>query len=106
MNNKTDPRSGERLRQIREHRRVSQGKIAKAIGVSAGTIQNYERGRVAITTDRLQQLARALQCEPAELLASPAAPLPRYRFRQRSLRISNEYDRRQMMLPLMHDDEE
>lgn len=82
MNRKArDGHAGERLRQIREHRGLSQGKAAKAIGVSVGTIQNYERGRVAITTDRLQQLARALQCEPADLLQPPNSAVPRYRYR-------------------------
>jgi transcriptional regulator with XRE-family HTH domain len=47
--------------------------------VSVGTIQNYEHGRVHITTDRLEQLARALQCEPVDLLMPPGSPLPRYR---------------------------
>jgi len=71
-------RTGERLHQIREHRHISQRRIAKAIGVSVGTIQNYEHGRAHITTDRLEQLAHALQCEPVDLLTSPGTPPPRY----------------------------
>lgn len=71
-------RTGERLHQIREHRNVSQARIAKAIGVSVGTIQGYEHGRTHITIDRLEQLAQALQCEPADLLISPGTPPPRY----------------------------
>ena len=78
------------MRQIRQHRKISQGKIAKAIGVSVGTVQNYERGRASITTDRLEQLARALQCEPAELLQPPGSPLPRYRYRSRQLMAHND----------------
>ena len=74
-----DPRLGERLRQIREHRDISQGQLARAIGVSVGTIQHYEQGRTHITTERLEQLSRALQCEPADLLMPPDEPLPRYR---------------------------
>jgi transcriptional regulator with XRE-family HTH domain len=68
-----------RLHQVREHRHISQGQIAKAIGVSVGTVQNYEHARTHIPADRLEQLARALQCEPADLLAPPEAPPPRYR---------------------------
>jgi transcriptional regulator with XRE-family HTH domain len=75
--------AGHRLHVIREHRQISQGQIAKAVGVSVGTIQNYERGRVAITTDRIEQLASALQCEPVDLLAPPDAPPPRYHRRPR-----------------------
>jgi len=82
MKSAVNSKSGQRLHQIREHREISQGKIAKAIGVSIGTIQNYEHGRAHMTADRLEQLAQALQCEPADLLASPGTPPPRYR-RQR-----------------------
>ena len=59
---------------------MSQGRVALAIHVSVGTIQNYEHGRAHITTERLIELARALQCEPAELLMPPGTPLPRYRY--------------------------
>ena len=82
MNNQKNSK-GLRLHQVRQHRNISQGRLAKAVGVSVGTIQNYEHGRAHITADRLEQLARALQCEPAELLAAPGSPLPRYRYRYR-----------------------
>jgi transcriptional regulator with XRE-family HTH domain len=73
-----DPQPGERLRQLRLHREISQGRIARVIGVTVGTIQNYEHGRAGLGVDRIEQLARALQCEPVELLAPPGSPLPRY----------------------------
>jgi len=73
-----DSQPGKRLLEIRQHRGISQGRIAKVLGVSVGTVQNYEHGRTHITTDRLEQLARALQCEPADLLKPPGSPLPRY----------------------------
>jgi len=79
MKTNVNSNSGQRLHQIRVHREKSQGQIAKAIGVSVGTIQNYEHGRAHITMGRIEQLARALQCEPADLLARPDSPLPRYR---------------------------
>ena len=74
-----DPRPGQRLREVRQHREISPAKLAKAIGVSVGTIQHYEHGRVHITAERLLELAAALQCEPADLLMPPDFPLPRYR---------------------------
>jgi transcriptional regulator with XRE-family HTH domain len=77
---------GERLRQVREHREISQGRLARAIGVTVGTIQNYEHGRALITTDRVEQLAHALQCEPIDLLAKPGSAPPRYRYNQRRYR--------------------
>ena len=78
-----------RLHQVRQHRNISQARIAKAIGVSVGTIQNYEHGRAQIAADRLKHLAIALQCEPADLLADPGSPLPRYRFRYPRYRFRN-----------------
>jgi transcriptional regulator with XRE-family HTH domain len=79
MGKPIDPRPGQRLHQVRQHRGMSQGRIARLIGVSTGTVQGYEHGRTHLTVDRLVDLARALQCEPAELLAPPGSPLPRYR---------------------------
>jgi transcriptional regulator with XRE-family HTH domain len=76
-----DPRPGQRLYQVRQHRGMSQGRLARALGVSVATVQNYEHGRVHLTVDRLLEFAHALQCEPAELLMEPGSPLPRYRRR-------------------------
>lgn len=73
---------GKRFHQIREHRNMSQARIARTVGVSVGTIQGYEHGRTRITADRLEQLARALQCEPIDLLAEPGSAPPRYRYGQ------------------------
>ena len=73
-----DPRPGQRLREVRQHREISPAKLAKAIGVSVGTIQHYERGRSRITDDRLDQLAQALQCARLELLMPPGSPPPSY----------------------------
>lgn len=75
-----DPSLGQRLQRVRNHRHISQAQLAKALGVSIGTIQNYEHGRVHMTADRLEQLARALQCQPTDLLMSLHSPLPKYRF--------------------------
>jgi transcriptional regulator with XRE-family HTH domain len=63
-----DGRIGRHLAEIRKARGMSQGWLAKRIGVSVGTIQAYEHGRARIAVDRLQALADALRCEAAELL--------------------------------------
>jgi transcriptional regulator with XRE-family HTH domain len=78
-----DPGPGQRLYQVRQHRGMSQGQLARALGVSVGTIQSYEHGRTHITIDRLLELAPALQCEPMDLLAEPGSPPPRYRYSPR-----------------------
>jgi transcriptional regulator with XRE-family HTH domain len=59
---------GAHLAQVRKSRSLSQGKLAKAIGVTVGTIQAYEHGRARITLERLIALAEAFQYEPVELL--------------------------------------
>jgi transcriptional regulator with XRE-family HTH domain len=84
---------GKRLHQVREHRNISQARIAKAVGVSVSSIQNYEHGRNRIPADRLEHLARALQCELGDLLADPSSPPPRYRQRRYSaLLAKNDED--------------
>jgi transcriptional regulator with XRE-family HTH domain len=104
--NKIDPRLGNRLHQIRQHRKTSQGRLAKALGVSVGTIQNYEHGRVHITAGRLEQLAMALQCEPADLLESPDTPPPRYRrYRIFQQRASSSWYKLQPVLDLDDEDQ-
>jgi transcriptional regulator with XRE-family HTH domain len=65
---RVDGRIGARLAAARKARGISQGWLAKRIGVSVGTIQAYEHGRARVTVERLQALADALQCEPASLL--------------------------------------
>lgn len=80
MSKIANPQVGQRLRQVREHRGMSQGLLARTIGVAIGTIQSYERGRIRITADRFDQLARALQCEVIDLLMPPGSALPKYRF--------------------------
>ena len=72
---------GHRLQQVRQHRGLSQGRLAKAIGVTVGTVQHYEHGRVPITVDRIEQLALALHCEIVELLAPPGAPVSAWKRR-------------------------
>jgi transcriptional regulator with XRE-family HTH domain len=79
MRKAIDPRPGQRLSEIRQHRNISQSQLAKAVGVSVGTIQNYEHRRNRITADRINELALMLQCNPVDLLADPGSPPPHAR---------------------------
>jgi transcriptional regulator with XRE-family HTH domain len=54
-----DPEIGIRLAEIRRHRGLTQRQLATAIGVTLTSLQNYERGRNAITDSRLGALACA-----------------------------------------------
>ena len=70
-----ETRIGKRLAAIREHRRISQAELAAALGVSKAAIGHYEHGRVRLTVPRLEQLARALHCRVADLLAPLDTPV-------------------------------
>ena len=51
---------GWRLRKFRTQAGWSQGRLAEQIGVSIQQIQKYESGSNKMNTDRLQQVAQAL----------------------------------------------
>jgi transcriptional regulator with XRE-family HTH domain len=68
-------RVGERLAEIRNSQELSQGELAKRLGVTVGTIQNYERVRNEPNITRLTELALALRCEPTDLLKPPGSPI-------------------------------
>jgi repressor LexA len=66
-----NPSKGRRLAELRMIRRLSQRALGEAIGATTRTIQNYESARTALTVDRLEELAQALQCRCADLLEPP-----------------------------------
>lgn len=89
---------GARIRDLRQTLGLSQADLAARIGVTRGTVQNWEHGRTGITWDSLAALARELkasedwlrlgdvltampsrdgQPSPDELLAAIATALPR-----------------------------
>lgn len=51
---------GWKLRKLRQQAGFTQENLAEQIGVSVQQIQNYESGANKMNTDRLQQLAQAL----------------------------------------------
>jgi len=51
---------GERIRQIREARGLSQGTLAARAGLSQAHLSDVERGRKSLTIERAQALAAAL----------------------------------------------
>jgi transcriptional regulator with XRE-family HTH domain len=73
-----DGHAGARLSEIRASRGISQAWLAKLIGVTPGAIQAYEHGRSRMTVERLEELARALKCEPADLLKPAGSPIARF----------------------------
>ena len=66
---------GRRLRSIRRRQRpkMTLAEFAKQVGVTASQISHYERGRDKIPIDRLEAMARVLDCEIAEFFR-PSLP--------------------------------
>ena len=70
-----------RLKELREHAKISLAEVAAAIGVTKATVWQYERGRRRISALQLQGLARALYCEERYLHTPLGSPLPRLSIR-------------------------
>lgn len=51
---------GDRIKTAREMRGMSMNELAKKVGVSAPTILKWEHGKYRLTTERVDQLSRAL----------------------------------------------
>ena len=61
-----------RIRELRESRRLSGAALAEMSGISPQQISRLERGERRINQDTLEILARALQCRPEEIIAKPS----------------------------------
>jgi len=61
-----------RLREMRERRALTQMQLADLSGLSQHTISVLERGERPAQAGTRQKLARALDCDPADLVDWPA----------------------------------
>lgn len=66
-----DPTVGRHLAEWRKRRHLTQAALAKSVGVAVSTVKDWERGRVQLSTGRIQQLALSLECPPAALWQPP-----------------------------------
>lgn len=57
-----------RIRLWRKRRHLTLEKLADRLGTSAGHLHKWETGKVAITVDRLQEVANALGCGLLDLI--------------------------------------
>jgi phage repressor protein C with HTH and peptisase S24 domain len=57
-----------RISEIRNARKISQDRLAELVGTGRSQIVKLERGERRLTVEWMERIARALQCEPAELL--------------------------------------
>jgi transcriptional regulator with XRE-family HTH domain len=59
---------GHRIRELREHRRMTQAQLACRIGVSYQQVYKYERGMDRLSIGRLMMIAAALSVAPLDLI--------------------------------------
>ena len=62
-----DIRVGERIRELRLLRKMSQTELAKQVGVRFQQVQKYETGLNRVAASRLHMIAEALDVEVGEL---------------------------------------
>lgn len=65
-------RVGQRIRMLRRAQQLSAEALAERLHWPKDTLINYEYGRRALTLDRLEQIATALELSPVALLVSDA----------------------------------
>jgi transcriptional regulator with XRE-family HTH domain len=70
-----------RLKERREHAKISRAELAAAIGVTKATIWQYEHGQRRISPLRLKEIAKALYCEERYLHMPLGSSLPRLSIR-------------------------
>jgi len=62
---------GERLRELRKRRNLTQAALAGKLGVVTLTVSAWETGRRAPTLEHIGKLCRVLSCTPSHLLPTP-----------------------------------
>lgn len=65
---------GERIKELREARRLTQDALAARVGVSRKTISNWETGETAVSTSHLGAIATGLGVRQSELLGDQDPP--------------------------------
>jgi transcriptional regulator with XRE-family HTH domain len=67
---------GERIKEMRESRGLSQEALAKALGIAANTISRWETATYKPTLDELERLARHFKVSMLSLLPVEKRPEP------------------------------
>lgn len=71
----TSKEIGEKLREFRKRRGLTQEALAEKTGVTFQQIQQYENGRTRLNTDKLQAIAKALEVPVAAFFGEVEGPL-------------------------------
>ena len=90
---------GQRIKQIRRSRGLTQERLAEALSVSVGYISQIERGVTKISFDTLAAVATCLECELSELVSGVSVAQRHYLDRELS-ELSNRLDGRRRRLLL------
>ena len=69
---------GQRIKQVRRSRDMTQERLAEALSVSVGYISQIERGVTKINLDTLAAVAAHLNCELSELVTGVSVLQGRY----------------------------
>jgi len=59
---------GERIRDVRKSKRIRQKVLARMVGISAGALTNFEKGRRRVSLDWLHRISEALDTPVAYFL--------------------------------------
>src|SRR5215831_2690566 len=78
-----DTHIGQRLKEYRQHRRLTVRELADAAGVTPGQISHYEHGRDRISHERVTEFARILRIKSNDLYQPPGSRLRRNHVRWR-----------------------
>lgn len=70
---------GERLRELRTERNLSQERLAELAGVDRNYIGQIERAERNVALVNIVRIAQALEIAPGELFAAFARPRPAHR---------------------------
>jgi transcriptional regulator with XRE-family HTH domain len=70
-------RVGERLRDLRRARNLTQGALGRRLNVTDATVSRWETGALGIDADMVPELARVLGVRPADLFDAPQWDLGR-----------------------------
>jgi transcriptional regulator with XRE-family HTH domain len=74
---------GERLREARLRRDMSQGDLAKALGTKQSNVSDIERGARGVTVQQLVKICRVLKTTPDQVLGEPKKTPDNGRFKDR-----------------------
>lgn len=75
---------GERIRKLREARRLTQGELADMINGDGNTISRWERNKLGVGATNVMKLAQALETSTDYLLGKTDDPSPNYENTQES----------------------